>query len=178
MHQRYGARIQLEHRAFPLRPQPDASVKFQGTYREAAWQRAAALAAADGIRWRMWTRDDFPQWSLPALEAAKCAALQGEAAFADMNLRLFRGFFEQGVNIAEPEEILTLAREAPLDYPRFVDDFLSGGMRQEVLRDYEEALTRYAVHAIPTVVFAEREWVVGAVPLAKYEEVLAKFGVT
>ena len=135
------------------------------------------MVAAEGIAWNMWQREEFPQWSMPALEAAKCAALQGEEAFEDMHLRLFRGFFEQGVNIADPDEILALARQAPLDYQRFVEDFASGCMRQMVLSDYEEALNTYWVHAIPTVVFNDSERIVGAVPLAEYEKVLEKLGV-
>jgi len=136
------------------------------------------MVEADGIRWQMWHRDDYPHWSLPALEAAKCAALQGEAAFEDMHFRLFRGFFEQGVNIANRDELLVLARLAPLDYERFVADFTSETTRRTILDEYEEALNRYAVHAIPTVVFNDSERVVGAVPLEEYLKVLEKFGVS
>jgi predicted DsbA family dithiol-disulfide isomerase len=134
------------------------------------------MVEADGIHWQMWQREDFPHWSLPALEAAKCAALQSDAAFEDMHFRLFRGFFEQGVNIANPDEVLALARHAPLDYDRFVDDFTGGTTRRAVLDDYEEALNTYWVHAIPTVVFNDRERVVGAVPFAEYVKVLEKLG--
>jgi predicted DsbA family dithiol-disulfide isomerase len=153
-------------------------VQFRGTYREAAWQRIAAMVKPDGIHWRMWQREDYPHWSLPALEAAKCAALQSEAAFEDMHFRLFRGFFEHGVNIANPDEVLTLAQQAPLDYDRFVDDFTSGITRRTIMEEYEQALNTYWVHAIPTVVFNDSERVVGAVPLEDYVKVLEKLGVS
>jgi predicted DsbA family dithiol-disulfide isomerase len=153
-------------------------VQFRGTYREAAWQRIASMVAADGLRWRMWQRDDYPNWSLPALEAAKCAALQSEKAFEDMHLRLFSAFFEQGVNIAQADEIVSLARQAPLDYDRFVDDFTSGVTRQTIMEEYAEALNTYWVHAIPTVVFNDSERVVGAVPLEEYLKVLEKSGLS
>ena len=135
------------------------------------------MVEADGIAWKMWQRDDYPHWSLPALEAAKCAALQSGQAFDDMHFRLFRGFFEQGVNIARPEEILTLARQAPLDYERFVADFDSGITRRAVLDEYEEAVNTYMVYAIPTVVFNEQERIVGAVPAHEYLKVLKALGV-
>ena len=152
-------------------------MQFKGTRREASWRRIAAMVEADGITWNMWQRDDYPNWSLPALEAAKCAALQGDAAFDDMHFRLFRAFFEHGVNIAKPDEIMQLAQQAPLDYDRFVDDFTSGRTRRAILEEYETALNDYWVHAIPTVVFNDSERIVGAVPTEAYLKVLEKFGV-
>jgi predicted DsbA family dithiol-disulfide isomerase len=135
------------------------------------------MVEADGIAWKMWQRPDYPNWSLPALEAAKCAALQSSKAADDMHFRLFRGFFEEGVNVAKPEEILALARQAPLDYDRFVTDFESGVTRRAILDEYEEAINTYMVQAIPTLIFNDRERVVGAVPIAEYFKVLEKFGI-
>ena len=78
------------------------------------------MVKPDGINWKLWERDDYPNWSLPALEAAKCAALQSPEAYDDMHFRLFRGFFEEGVNIAKPEEVFALARQAPTGQEGFV----------------------------------------------------------
>ena len=152
-------------------------MQFRGTRREASWKRIAAMVEPEGIVWNMWPRDDYPHWSLPALEAAKCAALQSDEAFADMHFRLFRGFFEQGVNIANRDELLSLARQAPLDYDRFVDDFTAEVTRHTVLEDYQEALNTYWINAIPTVVFNDSERIVGAVPFEEYVKVLETFGV-
>jgi len=136
------------------------------------------MVKPDGIDWQLWERDDYPNWSLPALEAAKCAALQGVEAADDMHFRLFRAFFEEGVNIARPEEILTLARQAPLDFERFVADFTSGHTRRAVLEEYEAAVKTYGVYAIPTVFMNDEEPIVGAVPIAEYEKMLEKLGVS
>jgi predicted DsbA family dithiol-disulfide isomerase len=136
------------------------------------------MVKPDGINWKLWERDDYPHWSLPALEAAKCAALQGLQAYDDMHLRLFRGFFEEGVNIAKPEEVFALARQAPLDFDRFVADFETGITRRAILDEYETAVNTYMVYAIPTVIFDEAEPIVGAVPIEEYEKVLAKLGVS
>lgn len=135
------------------------------------------MVEPEGIAWTMWQRDDYPHWSLPALEAAKCAALQSHEAFEDLHFRLFRGFFEQGINIANPEEVLSLARQAPLDYDRFVDDFTSETTRRAILEEYDAALNTYWVQAIPTVLFNDRERLVGAVPFEDYVKVLETFGV-
>ena len=136
------------------------------------------MVKPDGIDWKLWERDDYPHWSLPALEAAKCAALQSTRAADDMHFRLFRGFFEQGGNIARPEEVLELARQAPLDFNRFVSDFEAGMTRQAILDEYADAVHTYMVYAIPTVVFNREDSIVGAVPIAEYEKVLEKLGVS
>ena len=178
MQERYGEQLQIERRAFPLRPAPQATTPFRGTRREATWRRIAAMVKPDGIDWKLWERDDYPNWSLPALEAAKCAALQSTKAADDLHFRLFRGFFEQGVNIAKPEEVCALARQAPLDFDRFMADFETGITRRAILDEYEAAVNTYMVYAIPTVIFNEEEPIVGAVPSEEYEKVLEKLGVS
>jgi len=178
LQERYGEQLQIERRAFPLRPAPQATTPFRGTRREATWRRIAAMVKPDGIDWKLWERDDYPNWSLPALEAAKCAALQSTKAADGLHFRLFRGFFEQGVNIAKPEEVCALARQAPLDFDRFMADFETGITRRAILEEYETAVNTYMVYAIPTVIFDEAEPIVGAVPIEEYEKVLEKLGVS
>jgi predicted DsbA family dithiol-disulfide isomerase len=136
------------------------------------------MVKPDGINWKLWERDDYPNWSLPALEAAKCAALQSPEAAEDVHFRLFRGFFELGINISRPEELLPLVRQAPLDFERFLVDFESGITRQAVLDEYNAAVTTYMVYAIPTVIFNDEFPIVGAVPSEEYEKVLEKLGVS
>jgi predicted DsbA family dithiol-disulfide isomerase len=176
LQERFGERLQIERRAFPLRPGPDHTVSFRGTYREAAWRRIQTMVAPEGIVWNMWDRDDYPHWSLPALEAAKCAALQGNDAFDAMHFLLFRGFFELGVNIADHEEVRTLAQQAPLDYARFVNDYESGLTRRAVLDEYEDAVNTHMIYAIPTVIFPDGDRIVGAVSLEEYAKALEKYG--
>ena len=95
-----------------------------------------------------------------------------------MHFRLFRGFFEQGVNIARPEEVFALARQAPLDFDRFVADFEG---RHDAPDDSERVRRGGAYlygDAIPTVIFNEADSIVGAVPSEEYEKVLEKLGVS
>ena len=80
----------IEWKAFPLRPEPDPNVRFKGTYREEGWKRCNAMAEPDGIRFTPYPRDDYPSWSLPALEAAKCVALQGPEPFERLRVA-YRG---------------------------------------------------------------------------------------
>jgi predicted DsbA family dithiol-disulfide isomerase len=153
---------------------PDPSATFKGTYREQAWRRCRDLAGDAGVEFRMWERPDFPTWSMPALEAAKCVALQGDRAFEALHLRLYAAFFTEGVNIALPQEVGEVVRGVPeVDHARFLADYEAGKGRQAVLDDYEGAVTEHGVRAIPTVVLADGRRIVGAVPLAEYRRLLA-----
>ncbi len=167
-------RLLLRWRAFPLRPTPDPDVRFAGTYREEAWRRCQEMARDTGIAFRMWARPDFPQWSLPALAAAKCAARQGDEAFEALHLRLYAAFFAEGVNIGQPEEVVEVVRRVPeVDFGRFLADYESGAGREAVLRDYEAAVSEHGVQAIPTVILPDGRRLVGAVPLEVYRRALA-----
>ena len=167
-----AGRLSIEWKAFPLRPVPDPSVTFKGTYREEAWKRCAAMAEPDGVVYTMWSRDDYPTSSLPALEAAKCVALQGEEAFRRLHLRLYEAFFTRGKNIAVPEEVVEVVRESGADMTRFLADYESGKARDWVLGDYEEAVTREGVRAIPTIIGDGGQRLVGLVSAAEYRRML------
>ena len=170
--QEMAGRLSIEWKAFPLRPVPDPSVTFKGTYREEAWKRCAAMAEPDRVVFTMWSRDDYPTWSLPALEAAKCVALQGEEAFRRLHLRLYEAFFTRGKNIAVPEEVVEVVRESGADMTRFLADYESGKARDWVLHDYEEAVTREGVKAIPTIIGEGGQRVVGLVSAVEYRRML------
>src|SRR5262245_778566 len=121
----------------------------------------------------MWSRPDYPTWSLPALDAAKCVALQGEVPFEAAHLALYRAFFTDGVNIGRPEEVIAVVRRvAGVDVVRFLKDFESGRGRLAVLEDYEAAVSRHGIRVIPTVVAPDGRRVVGAVSLSEYRRVL------
>lgn len=157
-----------------MRPVPDPTATFHGTYREAAWRQASSLSADVGITFRMWTRADFPQWSLPALEAAKCAELQGVDAFERMHVNLFKAFFEEGLNIGEPAEVIEVARRTGLDIEQFLTAYEHGSQRERILEEHKQAVMQYGVRAIPTVVIGDAPPIVGAVPLTEYERLLTQ----
>ncbi len=164
-------RLTIEWKAFPLRPVRDPSATFKGTYREEAWKRCAAMAEPDGLIYNMWSRDDYPDWSLPALQAAKCVALQGEELFQRVHLRLYQAFFTDGRNISIPDEVFEVVRESGADTTRFLADYESGKARERVLRDYEEAAS-HVVRAIPTVVMNGDKRLVGLVSAVEYRRAL------
>lgn len=159
----------LEHRAFPLRPAPDPTATFKGTYREGAWRRCGDMARPDGIVFTPWPHEDrYPRWSLPALEAAKCAARQGADALERVHLRLYEAFFTRSLDIGDPKVVIDVVAEAGVDVERFVADYRAGAGRQEVARDFERAIED-GIRSIPTVLFpASGRALVGLVDTAQY----------
>ena len=167
-----GVGLVIEWRAFPLRPEPDPTATFKGTYREEGWRRCGSMSAPDGIRFVPWTRDDYPHWSLPALEAAKCVALQGEEAFERLHLDLYRAYFERGINIANPAELIGVVAEAGADMARFRADLEAGAARAAVRRDFERALSEDRVRAIPTVIVETGRRLTGLADIAEYRKAI------
>ena len=167
-----GDDLVIEWKAFPLRPEPEPNVRFKGTYREEGWKRCNAMAEPDGIHYTPYPREDYPAWSLPALEAAKCVALQGPEPFERLHLRLYEAFFTRSVNIAAPEELLPEVRESGADMARFLADFEAGRGRAPVLADYEGAVRRDRVRAIPTIIVEGGARLTGLVDLATYRKAI------
>jgi predicted DsbA family dithiol-disulfide isomerase len=153
-------------------------VTFKGTYREAAWHRAASMSASDGITYTMWARNDYAAWSLPALEAAKCVASQGNEAFERVHLLLFEAFFAKGINIGNRDEVIEVIRGVGVDMERFLQEYDAGTARAKVLTEYEEARSKYQITFIPTVIFDGGQRVVGATSLEDYLQVLAGLGLS
>jgi predicted DsbA family dithiol-disulfide isomerase len=149
-----GAALSVEHRAFPLRPTPVPGVAFKGTYREDGWRRCGQMAAADGITFTPWPHPQMPNWSLPALEAAKCVARQDDALFERANLALFEAFFTHSRNIADPAVVREIVAGLGADLRRFDADLESGAGREAVVKDYEAAVAE-GVRSIPTLIVPE-----------------------
>jgi predicted DsbA family dithiol-disulfide isomerase len=144
--------IVLEERAFPLRPVPDPSAKWKGTYREAGWRRCQALSDGDAT-FTPWPHDEYPNWSLPALEAAKCVALQDDPAVDDrLHVGLFEAFFTKSHNIARPDEVARVVEAAGADMTRFRSDYDAGVGRELVLHDHRTAIEEHGIQGIPTLI--------------------------
>jgi predicted DsbA family dithiol-disulfide isomerase len=143
-------------------------VPFKGTYREDGWRRCGQMAAADGITFTPWPHAAMPNWSLPALEAAKCVARQGDERFERVNLALFEAYFTHSRNIADPAVVREIVAAAGADLPRFDADLESGAGREAVVKDYEAAVAE-GVRSIPTVVAPETgRALVGLVDASRY----------
>jgi predicted DsbA family dithiol-disulfide isomerase len=91
-----------------------------------------------------------------------------------MHFGLFRAFFEEGVNIGEPTEVIEVAQRAGLNMDQFLNTYEEESQRDRVLEEHSQAVATYGVRAIPTVIIGEAPPIVGAVPLQEYERLLAR----
>lgn len=164
----------IEHRAFPLRPEPAAPAGFKGTYREEGWRRCGQMSAVDGLTFTPWPHPTMPNWSLPALEAAKCVAKHGDPdLFERVHQALFRAYFTESRNIADPGEVERVVATEGVDMTRFAADFRAGLGREAVIADYEAAISEHGVRSIPTVIFPDSgRALVGLVDLETYRAAL------
>jgi len=168
-----GADLVVEHRAFPLRPEPAEAVPFKGTYREAGWRRCNQMSEGDGIVFNPWPHATLPGWSLPALEAAKVVAKQGEEVFERVHMALYEAFFTRSLNIADATALEAIVAEHGADPARFRADREAGFARAAVLADYEAAVNEHAVRAIPTVIVPETgRAIVGLADLSVYRSAI------
>jgi predicted DsbA family dithiol-disulfide isomerase len=111
------------------------------------------MSAADGITFTPWPHPELPGLSLPALEAAKCVARQGEDVFDRVHLALYEAFFTRSLDIADASVLADVVARCGGDVERFTRDLEDGTGRKAVTADYEGAVREHGVRAIPTVVF-------------------------
>ena len=170
MKEKFGDRINIQHRCFLLRAEPDPTVVFND-YRRGHWERADTQE--DGGTFRAWHSDaPFPSHSLPSAEASSCATLQGEEAFHRYHFALLKAIFEDSRNISDPDVLIRIAEEQGLDVSRFKKNLLSGSQKDKVLREHLDGIEQFGVQAIPTVIFGRKQAVVGSVPREEYEKVI------
>ncbi len=128
----------------------------------------------EGLVFRPWPEDrPMPATSLPAQEAAKCAALQGPEVFERLHLLLLRAYCTECQDISQRDVLIALAKEAGLDLERFIPAFDSGSQRERVVDEYQECLEKYAGWGIPTAVFGEDIVLAGAVPVDMYRRAIS-----
>ncbi len=134
-----------------------------------AWQRAAL---EENINFTSWDpRQTYPTSSVPALQATRCAQLQGEEAFRRFHILLFKAFFEESMNISDREVLISLAKKTGLDVDRFTSDFDGGSQEKEVLADYEDGQVEYQGWGIPLVIIRGYP-IEGAAPIDVYRRVV------
>jgi predicted DsbA family dithiol-disulfide isomerase len=146
-----------------------AGQPFEGTYREEGWRRCGQMSIGDGITFTPWPHPTMPGFSLPALEAAKCAAKQSDEVFERVHRALYAAYFTRSLDISDAAVLAGLVAEAGGDLARFTADLGTGFAREAVVADYEAAVTEHGVRAIPTVIVPETgRALVGLVDLATY----------
>ena len=139
--------------------------------------RAAAAEAEPDAHFEPWAPDKaYISSSLPALEAAKCAALQGPDAFQAYHSALFRAMFVDSIDISDYKELTALAAREGLDPDRFRHDLDGGQQKVAVIGEHLEMVMEHgeAPSGLPLVLIEGREPIVGAAPADLYVRILER----
>ena len=115
----------------------------------------------------------YPRSSLNALQAMKWVDQYEPERMESFEFAVFESFFGRLEDISDTGQLHCLASWAGLDEPDEMRRAIEAGeMLDAVMRDYREAIQKYRVTGIPTVVVPGREPLVGAVPAETYAQAL------
>ena len=165
----FADELEVRWRAFQLDPtataEPkDLSAAIDRKYGPGAFRsmsaRLGALGAEVGIDYRF----DIAQrvTSAPALMLAAWAAdAHGHEVADRLHERLFRAYFTEGANIADPSNLVAWAVEAGADRELAGEAVASGAGRDQVVADLEAAADRQ-ITGVPAFVIEDAHLIPGA----------------
>lgn len=167
----YGEQVEIEWRAFELRPDPVPTLDPDGEYLHSTWNRAVyPMAARRGITLRL---PPVQPRSRQALEAAEFAREQGR--FEQMHHALFRAFFEEGRDLADVEILVDVGEMVGLDTAELRTALQEGRYTEVVLED-ERLAQEIGISGVPAMLVGpsgapleEAEIISGAQPYEMVE---------
>ncbi|MCH7996460.1 MAG: DsbA family protein [Chloroflexi bacterium] len=171
---RFRERVELRWRSYALLM---GRMEARAVTPHSRTSRAAASKAEPEAPFQAWEESKpYVTSSLPALEAAKCASLQGEEAFAAYHRALFRGLFVESRDISDAEVLVAMAKEQGLDADRFRGDLEASRQRVVVIGEHLEMLSEYgeAASGVPLVIIGGRDPIVGAAPSDLYIRIIER----
>jgi predicted DsbA family dithiol-disulfide isomerase len=165
----FGDRVDVEWRAFELRPEPVPTLDPESEYLTDVWRRAVRPMARD--RDVELARPPVQPRSRRALEAAEFARDRGR--FEAMHRALFRAFFRDGRDLGDVDVLLDVADEVGLDREELRRALAEERYTGKVLDDQVEARER-GVDGVPALFVVpageeleEAEVVQGAQPVER-----------
>lgn len=157
LEEEYAGRVELEFRAFLLRPEPRPEPESEEHRARAlekfrlytkSWERVGA--DDDAGQFRVWQTDEGPpSHSIPAHLVAKAAARVGRDAFARMHERLLRAYFVENRDISAESTLRALWGELALA-PAAFEEHRDPALLREVLSQHNEAIALGAT-GVPAV---------------------------
>ena len=162
----YGDRVEVDWRAYELRPDPIPTLDPDGSYLHRVWN-ASVYPMAESLGMKLRLPPVQPR-SRKALEAAEFAREKG--LYDEMHNALFRAFFEDGRDIGDVEVILDVAAPVGLDLSELRAALAEDRYTEKVLAD-EELSRKLGVSSVPTMLVTpagapleEAEVITGAQP--------------
>ena len=142
----YGDKVEVDWRAYELRPDPIPTLDPDGDYLHRVWNASVyPMAEALGMKLRL---PPVQPRSRKALEAAEFAREKG--FYNEMHNALFKAFFEDGRDIGDVEVILDVAAPVGLDLSELRAALAEDRYTEKVIAD-EELSRKLGVSSVPTM---------------------------
>lgn len=145
----YGDRVEVDWRAYELRPDPVPTLDPDGEYLHRVWNASVyPMARSLGMTLRL---PPVQPRSRKALEAAEFAREVG--VYDRMHTALFRAFFEDGRDIGDVGVLLGVGESVGLDGEELRKALEEGRYTEKVIGD-EELARKLGVDSVPTMFVA------------------------
>jgi hypothetical protein len=107
-----------------------------------------------GPDWKAWEDVRFTSRDIPPHEAVKSVlAEHGDAAFQRYHIAVFRAYHKNKRDVANPLELLAIAREVEIDTTVLAEDLRTRKYRESVGADHTEADEPFNIFGVPTILF-------------------------
>ena len=150
--------VEVEWRAFELRPEPAPTLDPDGQYLHRVWNASVyPMAAERGLDLRLPPVQPRSRRALEAAEFARAAGL-----FDPMHRALFAAFFQEGRDLADTEVLLDVAAAAGLDRDELRAALDAGVHTPKVLAD-ERLAQQLGVSGVPAILLraGDRNYLLG-----------------
>lgn len=167
----FGDLLQVEWRAFLLRPKPEERTLAQFRSYTEHWSRPASLEP--GCTFGQWTDNPPPSHSVPSALAGKAAASFGADAFDAFKQRALETYFRDCRTISDRDVLVDVAGAAGIDQAEFarrVDDD-ARAFAEQVIADHNEAV-ECGITGVPAVVVNREHLLTGALEVEQYRKVI------
>ncbi|WP_447983847.1 DsbA family oxidoreductase [Nitrospira sp. Nam74] len=148
----YGPTVDLQWRAYELRPVPVPTLDPAGEYLRTVWNQSVyPMARQRGMTLRL---PPLQPRSRRALELAEFARAKGR--FDEVHRGLFKAFFEEGQDIHNLETLVAIGTAGGLDGKMVRAALEQGLYRERVIQDEREAAD-LGITAVPTVMIGQAD---------------------
>jgi predicted DsbA family dithiol-disulfide isomerase len=148
----YGPTVDLQWRAYELRPAPVPTLDPAGEYLRTVWNQSVyPMARQRGMMLRL---PPLQPRSRRALELAEFARAKGR--FDEIHRGLFKAFFEEGQDIHNLETLVAIGAAGGLDGEMARAALEQGLYRERVIQDEREAAD-LGITAVPAVMIGRAD---------------------
>jgi predicted DsbA family dithiol-disulfide isomerase len=159
LREEYGELLEVDWRAFELRPEPVPTLDPEGDYLQRVWIAAVyPMAEERGLSIKL---PPVQPRSRRAMELAELARQDGK--FDTVHEALFRAFFQEGKNIDDLDVLMDLGVRAGLERAEVLQALQAGRYRGQVLEDERQA-AQLGLHGVPALLVRREDE-----PLGKWE---------